>query len=125
VPAATAVVTPEAYKTLLNPFPKDTGFCDMMSGMLIACDFPTKDDAARRLVTLNWFYLQMGQITPFNVHRDLRRFIKDKFMAHGKKLASDRETEKAVNTEKIFTEWKVANVLRSHQIRVRSQAAKV
>jgi hypothetical protein len=124
IPAATSIVTPKACEALLNPFPKDAGFYDMINGLLVACDFPAQDEPIKRLVTLNWFYLQMGKITPFNIHRDLRQFVNEKFKAHGKKLATDRETEKAVNTEKVFTGWKVANVLRSHQFRARSQAIK-
>jgi hypothetical protein len=40
---------------------------------------------------------------------DLNRFITEKFTAHEKKLSGDKEKMKAVNTEKLFSDWKIAN----------------
>ena len=51
----------------------------------------------------------MGRIEQFTIPLDLNRFITEKFTAHGKKLSGEKEKLKAINTEKLFTDWKVAN----------------
>ena len=121
VQIAGTIVSAEANALILNTFPNPTGFHEMFTGLIVECDVPTPTDTPERLKTLCWFYLQMGHIEPFNVHRDLNCFVTEKFAAHGKRLSGHREKNKASNTEKMFTEWKIANVLRGSEIHARSK----
>jgi hypothetical protein len=59
--------------------------------------------------TLCWFFLEMGRIERFIIPPDLNSFVREKFTAHGKKLSGEREIMKAVNTVKLFQDWKATS----------------
>jgi hypothetical protein len=119
--AAVTIVSNEAYALILRAIPAGTGFYDMFAGLIVECDVSTGAGTSESFKTLCWFYLQMGMIEPFNVHRDLRRFVEEKFSAHGKRLSGEQERHKAAATEKIFTEWKIGEVLRAAEMSSRAR----
>ena len=111
VQVAGTIISEQANTFIFNAFPNPTGFHHMFKNLIIECDVSTGTNTSEKLKTLCWFYLQMGLIERFNIHMNLNHFITEKFSAHGKKLLSDKERNKVVNTEKLFTEWKITNFL--------------
>jgi hypothetical protein len=118
VQGAATVVSDQASAFIFETFSPPAGFHQMFSHLIIESDVPTGtkqvskslwSNNSEKLKTLCWFYLQMGHIEQFTIPLDLNRFITEKFTAHGKKLSGDKEKMKAVNTEKLFSDWKIAN----------------
>ncbi len=115
---AGTVISEQANAFIFNHFSNPTGFQMMFKNLIIECDIPTDTkqlansiwcDTSEKIKTLCWFYLQMGPVERFTIPLDLNRFITQKFTAHGKKLLGVSEKMKAVNTEKLFKDWKAAN----------------
>jgi len=111
VQVAGTIISEQARAFIFNTFPNPTGFNQMFRNLIIECDVSTGKNTSEKLKTLCWFYLQMGLNERFNIHMNLNRFIREKFTAHGKKLLGQKEKNKVFNTEKLFTEWKIANFL--------------
>lgn len=113
---AATLVSDEAAKFVFESFPTASGFYNLFQILIMECDVSVGGNELRRAKTLCWLFLEMVGADRFNVHRDLERFIKEKFTAHGKKISGDKERRKAINTEKLFKEWIIAHVGYSQKI---------
>lgn len=109
---AGTVISEQANAFISSCFSASKGLIkDLIIECDVECDVSTGTTSSNKLKTLCWFYLQTGQADRFNIHKNLNHFITEKVTAHGKKLLHDREKNKVVNTEKRFTDWKIANYL--------------
>ncbi len=115
---AATVVSHEAHKLLFEIFSEPKGKHFMCVDSIIECDVPTGTkqlsksllgNSTEKMKTLCWFFLEMGRIEPFVIPTDLDSFVREKFTSHGKKLSGDKEIKKAVNTAKLFQDWKAAS----------------
>jgi hypothetical protein len=114
---AATVISEKASEFLLKPFTTPGGFRFMLSNMIAEVEVSVgtklvsehiEIDAAEKMKTLCWAYLELGR-ERFTMPDDIRSFVISKFTAHSKKLETDRELLKVRNTEKLFYDWRAAN----------------
>ena len=112
------VVSDETYALLFKIFSEPKGYHFMYADSIIECDVPTGTtelsksligNNSEKMKTLCWFFLEMGRIERFVIPTDLNSFVQEKFTAHGKKLSGEKEIMKAVNTTKLFQDWKATS----------------
>jgi hypothetical protein len=115
---AATVVSDEAHALLFKIFSEPKGYHFMFANSIIECDVPTGTtqlsksllgNSSEKMKTLCWFFLEMGRIERFIIPPDLNGFVREKFTAHGKKLSGEKEIMKAVNTAKLFQDWKATS----------------
>ena len=115
---AATVVSDEIHALFSRFFSEPKGYHFMYADSIIECDVPTGTtqlsksllgNSSEKMKTLCWFFLEMGRMERFVVPTDLNSFVREKFMAHGKKLSGEKEIMKAVNTVKLFQDWKAAS----------------
>jgi hypothetical protein len=97
----------------------------MYANSIIECDIPIDiaqlpnsslwGSSSEKMKTLCWFILEMGRIERFIIPSNLDTYVHEKFTAHGKKLIGDREIMKAINTTKMFQDWKTISNGQGHQ----------
>jgi hypothetical protein len=123
--AAATFISEQANALIFSAFPEKKGFYSWFSNSIIECEVSTGTKPVSNLLwssesekvkTLCWFNLEIGSIKRFGIPTDFNRFIMEKFTAHGKKLAGEKEKMKVVNTEKLFKDWNAVSQPGYHQI---------
>jgi hypothetical protein len=118
IQVAATIISEKANTFISRFFPPSAPFASMFSNLIIECVVPTGTkmlsehicgNVTEKVQTLCWFYMDIGLIEPFGISENFNSYITNKFTAHGKRLATEREVAKIVNTERLFSDWKTAN----------------